>query len=224
MCFCIVQGTAAAFWAAQLLLSPRTSLRAGPPSAFGLPSTPSTRKAAQKLIAREPGAATMRALVLLGSLGAARAYTGYAVGPEAVSYQAAVCRIASASVARLHRSTATPTTRPLATHVARRRAGLDSGRAGAIRARTHSSSYGAGRTIRRPARTRTTIGRQASPDYNEYDDERHAVMNDPGYYSFESSGLWFATHSDTWSTYVPLCGVNAPTTAPTLSPCADVVT
>ena len=48
-------------------------------------------------------------------------------------------------------------------------------------------------------------------------DRRRAVMNGAGDYGFESSGLWF-THSDTWSTYVPLCSVDVPTAAPTISP------
>ena len=53
------------------------------------------------------------------------------------------------------------------------------------------------------------------PDYYEYEDKRHAVMNDPGYYGSGSSGLWFTT---TVYGFVPLCSVNTPTTAPTLSP------
>ena len=46
----------------------------------------------------------MRALVLLGSLGAARAYTGYAVGPDALSYQAAVsyCDGIGGEIASIH--------------------------------------------------------------------------------------------------------------------------
>ena len=48
--------------------------------------------------------------------------------------------------------------------------------------------------------------------YANYEDQRHAVMNGPGYY-LESSGLWFTTIDDTWS--FALCSVNAPTTAPT---------
>jgi len=58
------------------------------------------------------------------------------------------------------------------------------------------------------------------PDYSEYYDERHAVMNE-GHTS--PSGLWFAVDAERWSTlskptYVALCSVNAPTMAPTLSP------
>ena len=46
----------------------------------------------------------MRALVLLGSLAAARAYNGYAVGPDTLSYQAAVsyCVSVGGEIASIH--------------------------------------------------------------------------------------------------------------------------
>ena len=48
-------------------------------------------------------------------------------------------------------------------------------------------------------------------------DRRRAVMNGPGGNTFESSGLWF-THYYTWVDHVPLCSVDVPTAAPTISP------
>ena len=159
----------------------------------------------------------MRALVLLGSLGAARAYTGYAVGPDALSYQAAVsyCVSIGGEIASIHSDADNEAAREACGEttcwIGLRESGGDQG--------THAFEQ----LWRWP--DNSTAGADSyhnwapgEPDYNEYEDERHAVMNDPEYYSFESSGLWFATHSDTWSTYVPLCSVNAPTTAPTLSP------
>ena len=158
----------------------------------------------------------MRALVLLGSLGAARAYTGYAVGPDALSYQAAVsyCVSVGGEIASIHSDADNEAARDACGDdvcwIGLRESGGEKG--------THAFEQ-----IWR-WRDNSTAGVDSyhnwapgEPDYYEYSDERHAVMNDPGYYGSGSSGLWFATN-DTWYTFVPLCGVNAPTTAPTLSP------
>ena len=166
----------------------------------------------------------MRALVLLGSLGAAWAYTGYAAGPDALSYQAAVsyCVSVGGEIASIHSDADNEAARDACGDdvcwIGLRESGGEKG--------THAFEQ-----IWR-WRDNSTAGADSyhnwapgEPDYSEYYDERHAVMNEghnPQYnrwnWRVSTSGLWFATHSDTWSTYVPLCGVNAPTTAPTLSP------
>ena len=158
----------------------------------------------------------MRALVLLGSLGAARAYTGYAIGPDALSYQAAVsyCDGIGGEIASIHSDADNEAARDACGDnvcwIGLRESGGEQG--------THAFEQ-----IWR-WRDNSTAGVDSyhnwapgEPEYNEYSDERYAVMNDPGYYGSGSSGLWFTT-TDTWYTVVPLCGVNAPTTAPTLSP------
>ena len=158
----------------------------------------------------------MRALVLLGSLGAARAYTGYAIGPDALSYQAAVsyCDGIGGEIASIHSDADNEAARDACGDnvcwIGLRESGGEQG--------THAFEQ-----IWR-WRDNSTAGVDSyhnwapgEPEYNEYGDERYAVMNDPGYYGSGSSGLWFTT-TDTWYTVVPLCGVNAPTTAPTLSP------
>jgi len=166
----------------------------------------------------------MRALVLLGSLAAARAYTGYAVGPDALSYQAAVsyCVSVGGEIASIHSDADNEAARDACGDnvcwIGLRESGGEAG--------THAFEQ----IWRWP--DNSTAGADSyhnwapgEPDYSEYYDERHAVMNEghnPQYnrwnWRVSTSGLWFAIHSDTWSTYVPLCGVNAPTTAPTLSP------
>ena len=121
----------------------------------------------------------MRALVLLGSLGAARAYTGYAVGPDAVSYQAAVsyCVSIGGEIASIHSDADNEAARDACGEttcwIGLRESGGDQG--------THAFEQ----LWRWP--DNSTAGADSyhnwapgEPDYNEYDDERHAVMNDPG--------------------------------------------
>ena len=156
----------------------------------------------------------MRALVVLGSLGAARAYTGYAVGPDALNYQGAVsyCVSVGGEIASIHSDADNEAARDACGDdvcwIGLRESGGEKG--------THAFEQ-----IWR-WRDNSTAGVDSyhnwapgEPEYNEYSDERHAVMNDPGYYGSGSSGLWFTT---TVYGFVPLCSVNTPTTAPTLSP------
>merc|ERR550514_1403367 len=99
----------------------------------------------------------MRALVVLGSLGAARAYTGYAVGPDALNYQGAVsyCDGIGGEIASIHSDADNEAARDAcgdnACWIGLRESG---GGAGSY----HNWAPG-------------------EPDYYEYDDKRHAVMN-----------------------------------------------
>ena len=161
----------------------------------------------------------MRALVLLGSLGAARAYTGYAVGRDALSYQAAVsyCVSVGGEIASIHSDADNEAARDAcgdnACWIGLRESGGDAG--------THAFEqiwrWPDNSTAGADTYHNWAQGEPKNKDsdfYANYEDQRHALMNGPGYY-LESSGLWFTT-TDTWS--YALCSVNAPTTAPTLSP------
>jgi hypothetical protein len=167
----------------------------------------------------------MRALVLLGSLGAARAYNGYAVGPDTLSYQAAVsyCVSVGGEIASIHSDADNEAARDACGEttcwIGLRESGGDAG--------THAFEqiwrWPDNSTAGADTYHNWAQGEPKNKDsdfYAKYEDQRHAVMNGPGYY-LESSGLWFTTTdtwSTSWSTYAPLCSVNAPTTAPTLSP------
>lgn len=171
----------------------------------------------------------MRALLLLGSLRVARAYNGYAVGPDALSYEAAVayCDGLGGELPSIHSDAENEAARDACGDnvcwLGLRQWGGDAGThafeqvwfwpdGSAVSPDTlahHLAAYGS------PDGQPFINWASGEPDYVEYADERHAVMNE-GYAS--PSGLWFAVVADEWSTYLPLCSVNPPTMAPTLSP------
>ena len=163
----------------------------------------------------------MRALVVLGSLRLCAAYNGYSVSSYQMTYVDAVayCDGVGGEMASIHSEADNEAAREACGNqmcwIGLRESGGDAG--------THAFEQ----TWRWP--DNSTAGAdtyhnwaQGEPKnkdsdfYANYEDQRHALMNGPGYY-LESSGLWF-TSTDTWYGSVPLCSVNAPTTAPTLSP------
>ena len=143
----------------------------------------------------------MRALVVLGSLGAARAYNGYAVGPDTLSYQAAVsyCVSVGGEIASIHSDADNEAARDACGDnvcwIGLRESGGEAG--------THAFEQ----LWRWPDNSTAGVDSYhnwapGEPEYNEYSDERHAVMNEPSYYGSGSSGLWFTT-TDTWSLIHP---------------------
>ena len=160
----------------------------------------------------------MRALVVLGSLGAARAYTGYAVGPDALSYQGAVsyCDGIGGALASIYSDADNEAARDAcgdnACWIGLRESGGDAG--------THAFEqiwrWPDNSTAGADTYHNWGQGEPKNKDsgyFGDYEDQRHAMMNS-GF--GQSTGLWFSETNE-YPMYA-ICSVNAPTTAPTLSP------
>ena len=160
----------------------------------------------------------MRALVVLGSLRLCAAYNGYSVSSYQMTYVDAVayCDGVGGEMASIHSEADNEAAREACGNqmcwIGLRESGGDAG--------THAFEQ----TWRWP--DNSTAGAdtyhnwgQGEPKnkdsgyFGDYEDQRHAMMNS-GF--GQSTGLWFSETNE-YPMYA-ICSVNAPTTAPTLSP------
>ena len=155
----------------------------------------------------------MRCLLRLGLLASGcAAYNGYAVGADLSTYQeaAAYCASVGGALASIYSDADN--------EAARDACGYQSCWIGLRESGGDHTTHALDQTWAWPDNSTTAAYHNwalSEPDNGAAYDRRRAAMNE-GYIGGAPSGLWYAVGDD--KTYVPLCSVDVPTAAPTISP------
>ena len=155
----------------------------------------------------------MRCLLRLGLLASGcAAYNGYEVGTDPSTYQeaAAYCASVGGALASIYSDADN--------EAARDACGYQSCWIGLRESGGDHTTHALDQTWAWPDNSTTAAYHNwalSEPDNGAAYDRRLAAMNE-GYIGGAPSGLWYAVGDD--KTYVPLCSVDVPTAAPTISP------
>ena len=155
----------------------------------------------------------MRCLLRLGLLASGcAAYNGYAVGADLSTYQeaAAYCASVGGALASIYSDADN--------EAARDACGYQACWIGLRESGGDHTTHALDQTWAWPDNSTTAAYHNwalSEPDNGAAYDRRLAAMNE-GYIGGAPSGLWYAVGDD--KTYVPLCSVDVPTAAPTISP------
>ena len=155
----------------------------------------------------------MRRLLRLGLLASGcAAYNGYEVGTDPATYQeaAAYCASVGGALAAIYSDADN--------EAARDACGYQACWIGLRESGGDHTTHALDQTWAWPDNSTTAAYHNwalSEPDNGAAYDRRRAAMNE-GYIGGAPSGLWYAVGDD--KTYVPLCSVDVPTAAPTISP------